>query len=74
MGDLVGDCAGADFDLVFAGFVAARAVDDEGYFSVLHHVDDVWSLVFSELVNALDCDALFLEELVGAACGVDCET
>ncbi len=71
--DLVGDGAAADGDFVGAGFVAAGGVDDEADVAVFHHVHDVRSLLFGELVDALDGDVVFFEEAVGAAGGVDGE-
>lgn len=64
----------ADFDFIFAGFVAAWSVDDELDITVFHHVDDIRALVLCQFVETLDLDALIIETLIGSASGVDFET
>jgi len=66
--------ARADFDLIFAGFVAAWSVDDELDVAVFHHVDDIRALMLCQFVETLDFDALIFKIPVGAASGVDFET
>ena len=66
--------ARADFDLIFAGFVAAWSVDDELDVAVFHHVDDIRALVLCQFVETLDLDTLIIETLIGAASSVDFET
>ena len=66
--------ARADFDLIFAGFVAAWSVDDELDVAVFHHVDDIRALVLGKFVETLDFDALIFKTLVATTSGVDFET
>ena len=66
--------ARANFDLIFAGFVAAWGIDNEMDIAVFHHVDDIRTPVFCKFVETLDFDALIFESLIGATSGVDLET
>ena len=66
--------AGANFNFVLAGFVAAWGVDDKVDITVFHHINVVRALFYGEFIVGLNVDAFDLDSLKSAAGGVDLET
>ena len=66
--------AGANFNFVLAGFVAAWGVDDKVDITVFHHINVVRALFYGEFIVGLNVDAFDLDSLKITAGGVDLET
>lgn len=71
--DLMLHRAGTNFDLVLAGLMAARGVDDEMDVSILHHVDHVGALLLGKFIKSLHGNPFGFETFESAAGSMDLE-